>query len=286
MIKNFLKFLLVMTTSNILAQDPLAELNDDFSTKESLSAWKTHHESENWPSFIDSIGINEKEQLVIIPQSSGWYGNFHRGPFLFKEIKGNFSVTTKIKVAGKNTNTPARSYSLAGLMVRSPRPDSVKKNAKSVENWLFLSTGSATKKGKPQFESKNTVNGKSKLKVFEAKQGWLYISIIRIDNKFYQLYKFSENEEWVLLRVIERNDMPNELQVGMLAYSDFWPVARKYFFNPQKFNTKQVDAKPDLIAYYDYMKFQRIKDLTMLAAYEQGYYNKRLEPEIGEMIGL
>ena len=122
---------------------------------------------------------------------------------------------------------------------------------------MFLSTGSANKKGKPQFESKNTVKSKSKLKVFPAKQGWVHLALSRIDNTFYQLYRFEGEDDWHLLRAVERPEMPQTVQVGMLAYTDFWPLFKWFLFkNTKKFNEQEVNGKPDLIARYEFVKFR------------------------------
>ena len=257
--KHFIfQMLVVMTVNNVFSQTDLSHLNDDFSNPNSISNWKSHHQTEGWPGFISKSEISDQSNTWLIePQSSGWFGEFHRGPYYYKEVSGDFTVITRVKVTGYETQSPTSSYSLAGLMVRAARPIDADKNAKGHENWMFLSTGAATKKDVPQFESKNTAKGKSKLKVFPAKTGWIELAISRKGNQFYQSYRYDGDTAWVLLRVVERNDMPETLQVGILAYSDFWSVARKYFFNRQKFNTVEVNGKPDVKAEFDYVKFIR-----------------------------
>lgn len=262
--------------SGVAQNEEIGNLNDDFTSKTTLSKWLTHHETEGWPDFTDKVEINEEEGVFHIePNTTGWYGDFHRGPFYFKTIRGDFTVKTRIKVTGKNTTSPKRGYSLAGLMVRSPRPN-VAKDKKGVENWLFLSTGSAKKKGQAEFETKNTVNGKSKLKVFEGKSGWITLAISRIGNTFYQFYNYDNAKEWVLLRVMERPEMPEEVQVGMLAYSDFWSLFTWFLFkNRKKFNTKAKTGKPDLIAKFDFIHFKRPKtDSDVRMKNEKEYHNE------------
>ncbi len=256
-----------MAITNLNAQNDLKVLNDEFTSHLTLEKWKTHHQTEGFPSFIDKVEISKDETFLLIPESTAWFGEFHRGPFYFKEVEGNFTVITKLKVTGKKSLSPKVKYSLAGLMLRAPRPENTDKNAKGFENWMFLSTGCATKKGEPQFESKNTIKGKSKLKVFPSKQGWISIAISRVGNTFYQSYKYENDKKWTLLRVIERNDMPNKLQVGMLAYTDFWSVAFKYMFNRKKYNTKAIKGKPDLIANFEYIHFYRLDKAINLTKY-------------------
>ncbi len=261
-------------------QNDLSILDDDFASKSSLSNWQTHHQTENWPGFTNKVEIKELESIFYIePAISGWYGEFHRSHFYFKLVTGNFSVITKLKVTGINTLSPTKGFSLAGLMLRSPRPGNIPKDRKGYENWMFLSTGSATKNGKPQFESKNTIKGKSNLKVFPAKQGWIFLSISRIDNKFYQCYSYDGGQQWKLLRVIDRADMPNELQVGMLSYSGFWSLL-KWYFNSHKFNTKESNNKSDLIARFDFVKFKRIENTNINEKYKAGFFNQEMSVDL------
>lgn len=274
------------TTFSQAQQNDLAILDDDFTSKLTLSNWQTHHQTEDWPSFTNNVEIKESESVFYIePTTSAWYGEFHRSPFYFKLVKGNFTVITKLKVTGLNTLSPTKYFSLAGLMLRSPRPSEIPKDKIGYENWMFLSTGSATKKGKPQFETKNTVNGKSKLKVFPSKQGWIHLSISRIDNKFYQCYRYDGEQQWTLLRVIDRPNMPNEIQAGMLAYSGFWSLL-KWYLNPMKFNTKETDNKADLIARFDFIQFRRINNNNINDKFKVGFYNQDMSVELKNKLKL
>ncbi len=278
----------MITFSTVAQNNDLSILNDDFNQSNSLSNWETHHQNEGWPAFTEKQEVIENESVFYIqPETSGWYGEYHRSPFYYKNVSGNFTVVTRLKVTGKETLSPTRAYSLAGLMIRTPRPEGVDKNAKGHENWMFLSTGSATKNGKPQFESKNTVKGKSKLKVFPAKQGWIYLAISRVDNTFYQSYRYEGEHTWYLMRVVHRNDMADTVQVGMLAYTDFWSLWN-YFItgNRKKFNTQYVEGKPDLIARFDYMQFNRIATSPLSGYEKEGYYNTQLSAEAIKQLQL
>ncbi len=287
-ISNILIFSSLMTTVTFShsQQNDLSSLNDDFNKTSSLSNWQSHHQTEGWPQFICKVEIDEAESILYIePSTSAWYGEFHRSPYYFKKVKGNFTITTKLKVTGLKTLSPTKGFSLAGLMLRSPRPISISKFKKGYENWMFLSTGSATKKGKPQFESKNTVNGMSKLKVFPSKQGWVYLSISRIDHTFYQSYRYEGEQQWILLRVIERPEMPDELQAGMLAYSGFWNLM-KWYFSAKKFNSNETKNKADLIAKFDFTHFLYINDTNVITHFKVGFYNKPMPAELKRQLRL
>lgn len=266
--------------------DDLSFLDDDFNNTSTLSNWQTHHQTENWPSFTQKAEIRENESIFHLePTTSAWYGEFHRSPYYFKMVKGNFTIITRLNVSGLNSLSPTKGFSLAGIMLRSPRPSGIAKNKKGHENWMFLSTGSATKKGEPQFESKNTVKGKSKLKVFPSKHGWIYLSISRIGDTFCQCYRYENNSKWILLRIIKRTDMTDELQAGMLAYSGFWNLM-KWYFNPFKFNTKETINKADLIARFDYTIFRRIDEHSTNEALSEGYYNQSLPMGLTKQLKL
>lgn len=269
------------------SQTNLSHLNDDFDDSQTFFNWKSHHETEGWSSFCKKADINTTSQghFYIEPMTTGWYGDFHRGPFFFKEVAGDFTAITKVKVTGLKSESPMKGYSLAGLMVRVPRPANEPKDKKGLENWMFLSTGSADKKGQPQFESKNTVDGKSKLKIFSAKSGWIQIAISRVGDTFYQFYKY-ENGDWQLLRVEDRPNMPETVQVGLLAYTDFWPLFRYFIFkNRKKFNEAKVNGSPDLIARFAYIKFQRPGNAKALK-YKTGFYNTALDKNISLILKL
>lgn len=262
-----------MSSRNVRQQNDLAILNDEFTEALSLREWQTHHGTENFPSFVERVKIIEEEGVFLIqPQSSGWYGEFHRGPYYFKEVAGNFTVTTRVHVTGKKEDVPESSYSLAGLMVRQKRPGHIDRHEKGHENWLFLSAGSATKKGKPQLESKNTVRGKSKLKVFSGKPGWVHVAISRIGDMFYQSFRYDDDINWTLIRAVHRPDFQSTVQVGMLAYTDFWRVAIKVFLNRSWFNTRPIQGRPDLVARYDYVRFYRIDAKAKPLEYEKGFH--------------
>jgi len=243
------------------AQTPFREYNDEFDNAESLKEWKLFHEEEDWPNHIRKLDINTSSSnaLHLEPQVGFWYGDVHCGPFLYKEIEGNFTVVTRIQVNGKQTETPEQLFSLAGLMVRSPRDPGVAKTKSKQENWLFISTGYAKKtKGVPpgpQFETKVTVNSKSKLKIYAAPKGWMDIAISRVGDTFYLLNKDASGT-WKCVRTVVNPNMKQKLQVGFIAYTDFnRKMKRRYVFRRKKLNTTvYTDGTPDLIARIDYFR--------------------------------
>jgi len=256
-------------------QTPLENFNDEFTNQQTLKNWKLFHEEEGWPNHTLKLDINQStpNALHLEPQTGFWYGEVHCGPFLYKTIKGNFTVVTRIQVNGKRTEVPEKLFSLAGLMVRSPRPNNFPKTKPKQENWLFMSTGFAKKtKGippGPQFETNLTVNSKSNLKIYPAPKGWVDLSISRIGNTFYLMYKESLGS-WQCIRTVSNPEMKSELQVGLIAYTDFNnKMKRRYLFGRKKLNTTVYqDGQPDLIAKVDYFRVYRHRQTTPLTNFE------------------
>jgi hypothetical protein len=75
---------------------------------------------------------------VLRPKSSGWFEDNTAG-HLYREVTGDFIVTTRIKVEGTRVPVPQRSFSLAGLFIRKPHTVTQEGWTPKQENWL--STG-------------------------------------------------------------------------------------------------------------------------------------------------
>ncbi|OJJ14595.1 hypothetical protein BKI52_41920 [marine bacterium AO1-C] len=265
--KHLIFALLMMNTTLISAQS-LKSFNDEFDSN-LLNHWKSFHESEGWPNFVKKVDVNitTPGSFYLEPQVGFWYGEVHAGPYYFKELpKGDFTVITRIKVEGRNTLSPVQSFSLAGLMIRAPRPIEVEKTAKGHENWLFTSTGYAKGKKEPQFETKVTVNGKSRLKIYPAQSGWVELGISRVGTTFKMAYK--KDGRWITVRTVENTNMGAELQVGFIAYTDFnGKMKRRYVFGRKKLNTTVYqDGTPDVKASFDYIRFYSPKEMPFEVA--------------------
>ena len=252
--------ILMMVSMTVAAQkNDLESLSDEFDKAESINNWTSFHESEDWPNHELAVSINtdSKGSFHLEPNTGFWYGEVHCGPYYFKEVEGDFTVTTKVRASGRDTNVPEKLFSLAGLMVRSPRPEGVAKTEKGHENWLFLSTGYAKGKNRAQFETKLTIKGKSKLKILLAPEGWVEIAITRERDQFTLCVK--KNGKWEVLRTLTHPNMQEKLQVGMIAYTDFnAKMKRRYVFSRSSLNTTVfTDGEPDLIARFDYIRFFR-----------------------------
>ena len=243
------------------APDDLQGLSDEFTDEKSLADWKQFHEAEGWMTMTRTLDVNKTSagQLYFEPATSGWYGDFH-GAFLFKEVTGDFLATARLKVGGKTGELPTALWSLAGLMIREPRPGTNKDKWQAAgENWLFFTTGIAEPAGQMVFETKSTVNSRSNLKLRPAKTGWVELAVARVRAAFILLYRFDGESKWTVQERFHRRDLPRTVQVGINAYSD-WYGAQEFHNDPLKFNTVPAkNSKADLVVTVDYVRFRRLQ---------------------------
>lgn len=168
----------------------------------------------------------------------------------YREVTGNFIVTTKLRVTDTTAAVPQTAFSLAGLFVRSPRPGLTAANWQpGRENWLFLSVGSASPAGTSQFEIKSTTNSLSSLRFSPAPQGWITLRIARHGELFTLLSRADGAAEWTVLEQFIRPDLPETLQVGITAYADWESVAPIYpnfkRINEEGATTQNADLKAE-----------------------------------------
>ncbi len=244
-------------TPDAAREDDLAALSDEFDDAHTLGNWQDHAAVEGWPNWIETADVNTTSagHLYLVPRSSGWYQDY-RGVFLFKEVTGDFDVTTRIQATGKDTPIPQRPFSLSGLMVRAPRQVTMETWEPGHENWLFITTGygdnAPERKGKPQIETKTTKNSKSTLILRLSQTGWVDLRIVRVGTTFLMLYRW-EGQSWAISQRYERPDLPQTLQVGLNAYSS-WSGSED---DALAFNRTADPVLGDLVVRSDYVRFRR-----------------------------
>jgi hypothetical protein len=252
------------------AQSGIEQLSDEFNDTTSLKQWSFFHVAEGFPNKVQSMGVNGGK-LQLQPRASGWYADY-QAPFLFKTINGNFDVRARIKVSGAQTALPTVDWSLAGLMVRQPKPTNKATWRLRQENWLFITTGVAEDTNLPVFEVKTTNNSLSNLKLRPAKSGWVEMRIVRIDAAFILLARY-EGEPWQILERFYRPVLMGPLQVGLNAYSCWNAVPQDIKANPQLFNETVLDIPADLLLEVDYIRYKRptINEKHLPASYNVQY---------------
>lgn len=244
------------------APDPLAHLDDEFDDPTTLARWSRLDRSEGWPDQIKRLNIatTSPGQLHFEPYTSFWFANFH-APYLYKEVTGDFVVTTRVEVSGAKDPVPKQGYSLAGLLVRAPHPETAAAWKPGSENWLFITAGTGDGEHIPQYETKNTVDGASRLELTPRPTGPTELRVTRVGPHF-TLLRRAPGEDWVVLRRLERPDLPATLQVGPVAYTDF-NTSRSYLIlgRTRAYHRDAAEIArrgvPDLVARFDYVHFRR-----------------------------
>ncbi|WP_169737219.1 hypothetical protein [Deinococcus pimensis] len=242
------------------AADDLTSLSDEFTDAHSLTDWRRADELEGWPSRWKTLDVDTTApgRLFVEPRTSEWFGDW-QAPLLFKPVTGDFVVTARVHARGRATDVPIRSFSLLGLMARSPRTDSAADWHPGRENWLFVAVGTGDG-GTPQFEVKSTVDSVSTLHLTPARAGWVELRLVRIGSSFVLLSRCG-SDPWALRGELERPDLPATLQVGLDAYTDHDTILkylRRGAYDPVWANGHVLpDEQPDLRGEVEFVRFER-----------------------------
>ena len=271
------------------AQTPLeiASLSDEFDDSASIDDWQRVNEVEGWNTEqlnIWDVDQTQNGRMVMQPHTVVWYENW-RGPMVFKEVTGDFVITTEVHVTDRDDignsdadNIPSDGqYSLGGVMVRTPRditdpsqwtPGSQQDDGtNNGENYVFLSFGYAFSNEASQFglELKTTRNSNSQLEVrpMGVDVNTVIIQTARIGDTIITMYQ-RPGEDWQVRSRHSRPDMPETLQVGLVTYTD-WGKASD--FDPFVHNGSVLvpgavedpsplePFNPDLTAGFEYARF-------------------------------
>lgn len=266
----------------------LSHLSDDFEDPSTVSQWQRIHEVEGWnadPLETYDIGLTNPGRLTMIPHTTSWFEDY-RGPLVFKEVGGDFDVTTLAHVTDRDDvgdsdpdDEPDDSqFSLGGVMLRAPRaitnpaldwmPGSGDPAGPvSGENFVFLSIGSSYGNGM-QLEVKNTRNSHSDLDLIPFDTQVAELRLSRRGNIITANFRLPGGE-WQLAGEFDRPDLPDTLQVGLVSYTDYGKVAdfAPFYHNSHVLSEDTVPAaenptpaepfNPDIEASFEYIRFQR-----------------------------
>jgi len=233
----------------------ISKQSDEFDQPNSLANWKHIDRTEGWKADqLERLTVDQG-WLTMIPFTNTWYMDY-RGALIYKEIEGDFVVTTKLRVTGRDGRSAPRSlYSLGGIMVRKPRRDSAQNWQAGGENYVFLSLGTADRPGNFQFEVKTTERSNSNLEKILADSGEAELQVARIGSNMIMLRKQGGN--WVVHKRYSRPDMPATVQVGLTTYTDDPSASQVSAYEHN--NSVIRRGNPDLIANFDYVRFRRPK---------------------------
>jgi len=247
------------TPVNAQTNDSLAALSDEFETSDAPSDWTRLTDAEGWADKLKTLTVDDGA-LVLEPYPSVWFYDYV-GPFLFRRVKGNFMVTTRINVSGQNAPMPSTAYSLAGLLARRPRSDAPfaadSAWAKDRESYVFLVTGTTREPGASKIETKSAVRSRPIVKHYPREtSGWIHLRLVRLNQTIIALYR-RPGADWQIHERFYRPDLPGTLQVGLMAYGDYTTVREETWYKPWRYNTSVLRTDADMRVETDYVRFRR-----------------------------
>ena len=266
-------------------------LNDEFSESSTLVNWQNINQTEGWNiTQLESynIGDSVSDHLFMRPLTEAWYAEY-RGAYLFKEIAGDFVLSTKVNNTGRDgVSLPSSSFSLAGIMIRTPveysTNDPENEWQAGEQNYIFMSIGQATG-ANFDFEIKNTCNSVSCLSIVDIDTNHISeIRMIRHGDEIIVMSRF-EGDDWIIRNRFHRNGIqmgnngvcgnlcsalfPDTVQIGFVAYTD-WPKVSSLTTSFHNNNTIHPDSlgmndptpgvafNPDVRASFDYARFDSL----------------------------
>lgn len=262
--------LAVMVAALCASADDLTPLSDEFDDAGSLSQWQRIYQVEGWGNnALEQLDINTTRpgRLWMVPHTSSWYAEW-RGELTFKAVSGDFVITTDVEPRNRaGTGAPGSLYSLAGIMVRTPRSMTRPSQwTPGGQNYVFLSMGAADQPGSYQYEVKTTLNSSSTLYISNGAPSRATIQVARIGPHLLMLRR-DAGGAWQVHRRYFRPDMPATLQAGLTVYTD-WPLCETVGSAQQNVTVLTngarlpnggvvAGARPDLAVAFDYVRFAR-----------------------------
>jgi hypothetical protein len=235
--------------------DDLAALSDEFDNPGTLGNWKSLSGAEGWPNRVEKLDVNATSagHLYVVPRSGAWWAGYH-GVYFFKEVKGDFAITTRVKVTGRSGGEPTKIWTISGLLVRAPADAKIPREQRK-ENWIYLMTGRGPGEGRV-FDAKSTLDSINAWDVTPAQPGWYELRIARAGTLFIAMCR-PDGGDWMLRKRIFREDLPETLQAGVNVTSDFklsssMPAAK---YNAELF---PGTSSPDSVTTFDFVRFSRL----------------------------
>ncbi|MEW5687038.1 MAG: hypothetical protein AB1942_19125 [Pseudomonadota bacterium] len=235
----------------------LSAMNDEFDGKALDGRWSRFDERFGYPSMLKmlDVGATTPGALHLQPYDSAWVRD-KIATFLFQTVEGDFDMRARVRVRGANGPIPGGTWSLGGLMARSPNGQTSETWKPHRENWHFLTTGVGQARGKQVTETKGTYNSYSSLKLRPFETGWVELRMVRVGMTIFALAR-TEGGRWQVRDRFYRMSTNPAMQVGLIAYtgSDDVPPGPE----DAAVSNRRVDtaAKVDMLMDVDWIRFTR-----------------------------
>lgn len=228
---------MVGDTTDAASSADLTALSDELDDPATMSEWRVLHVEENRPAQHSTLAIHtiDSGHLTLVPLHSGWYADT-TGPLVYKEVQGNFLVQVRVAAGNVNDHSqpPSQEYNAAGILVRDPA------SVPGDQNWLAHNLGYQSNAVGVGSEAKTTVESGSTLYLHPgARSGRL--AVCRLGDVFHMLRWLDDETGWTETNTFTRADLPDRLQVGMMANG--WT------------------PPPDLYATFDWIRFAPVQSL-------------------------
>ena len=247
-----LAFLPALILFAVVSADFSPTHSDEFEDAATLSNWTALGSNATTASTID-IDTSEDGKLVIVPtvlNHNGWY-NSSIGPYLYKEVTGDFIVTSHIiagNVADHNA-PPTGTYNSAGFIVRDPAS-----TTPQMQNWIMYNLGAQVYDNEAEHslatEAKTTINSTSVLTLrptASATSNAGQLTLCRSGSTFYAFKWMDDEAGWLLEETLVRPDLPATLQVGTVVNG--WTNATlRAQFDYVRVYTGTVESSADCLA--------------------------------------
>ena len=262
--------LLAFFSSPNLAYDDLTSLSDEFDTAHTITNWQRIYQVEGWGNnALQTLDINTSRpgRMTMVPHTGSWYAEW-RGELTFKNVTGDFVITTDVEPLNRAGNGPPGSqFSLAGIMVRTPRMMTTPARwTVGGQNYVFLSLGAANTPGTYQYEVKTTLNSQSTLYISNGAPARASIQVARIGPHLILMQR-EQGGVWQVHQRYFRPDMPPTLQAGLTVYTDWLTCEAVGFQYQNRFvltnglrlpnGVTLNTCNPDLMAAFDYVRYAR-----------------------------
>lgn len=254
----------------VSAQD-LSHLSDEFDDPASVADFLRIHEVEGWNADqLETLDVDGTHpgQMTLMPFTTSWYQDY-RGPLVHKVVDGDLVVTADVTSTSRDgVSPPAALYSLGGIMIRAPRDVTPDTWVPGGEHYVFLSIGYGAGDPGFMFEVKRTEWSGSQLWLTDTDGPRARLQIARIGDAVLTLVR-PEGGDWTVHRRFVHPELPETVQVGLVAYTDWTKVED---FDELVHNGTTLDPPlpdgvddptpgepfaPDLTMRADYLRFVR-----------------------------
>ena len=278
-----LALLLLCALSTAIQADDLATLDDEFAARDGLGGWTRFDEHYGWPDKIKRLDIDATVAgaLHLAPYHSAWVRDLH-APFLFKTVQGDFDVRARLRVKAKDSDVPAGTWSLGGLMMRVPNRSSAAEWRPRAENWHFITTGVGHVPGETMIETKSTFNSYSSLKLRPFDAGWVELRMVRVGMAIIVLARADGETRWQVRDRFYRMENSPVAEVGLIAYTTSADVPGGPE-DPVRINAEvNRDARVDMQLDVDWVRFRRPQVQAPGDWYGQVRANPLADPNLPE----